>query len=224
MIIPSGKRLRLRQGGKSVVGDIPLVIEEDVSLTLSSNFSSLLDGGTGGLAKLLNFGGTLAEAATGGLIKFSSQFKQLGFQQWENTDPIAFTTTIGFYMGSTNKNSGKIEVYEPMIRLASLVLPSEGGKAKTLIAPGPPPEALISDKVSLRTISLEIGKILRIDNIIVKRAEPLFSNESDDEGYPISGKITLDINSLFTATVQMLQNRKFETIEDLNAYSITNGL
>ena len=43
----------------------------------------------------------------------------------------------------------------------------------------------------------------------MKRAEPTWSLETDSNGYPIWGKIALDINSLSTATTDMLDNRNF---------------
>lgn len=208
--VPQGKQIRIRRGTQDIAGGVPLIVEEDITLSLSSNFSPLLGGGD---TKMLNAIGGIAGHLSGGRFAFSGQFKQLGFQQWGGTDPLAFSVTLGFFMGSTEANDAKTEVYEPMIKLASLPLPEEGSGGN-LIGPGPSiTEAVIPGVVegtSNKIISLEIARILRIDSIIVKRAEPIFNNETDDKGYPISGKIQLDINSLFTASVQMLTNRNFE--------------
>jgi len=210
--IPKGKQLRIRQNNESIVGDIPLILEEDITITVSSNFSPLLAGGN---TKTINLLGQLSSSFTEGRVAFSGKFKQLGFQMWEGTDPIAFTASLGFYMGSTEANDAEIEVYRPMVKLASLVLPTEG-KGGNLIGPGPSVITAIKpnqkDKIVRgRIISIEIGRVLRINNIIIKRAEPMFNNETDENGFPISGKIQLDINSVFTATVEMLTNRDFDT-------------
>ena len=227
MTIPKGKTLRIRQNNKNITGDIPLVLEEDITLSLSSNFSPLFGGGD---TKILNVIGSLAREFSQGKIAFSGQFKQLGFQVWGGTDPIAFTATLGFYMGSTDANNARIEVYAPMIKLAGLPLPEEG-VAGNLIGPGPAiTSALggllgkITENTEQRIISLEIGKILRIGSIVVKRAEPTFSNEVDEFGYPISGKIQLDINSLFTATVEMLTKRNFQKAVKSSKGSKKKGL
>ena len=226
MLIPKGKQLRIRHDNQSITGDIPLVLEEDITLSLSSNFSPLFGGGD---TKALNVIGSLAREFTMGKIAFSGQFQQLGFQMWGGTDPIAFTATLGFYMGSTDANNARIEVYEPMIKLASLPLPEEG-RFGNLIGPGPAITTIlggllgkITENTEQRLISLEIGRILRIGSIIVKRAEPTFSNETDEFGYPISGKIQLDINSLFTATVEMLTDRNFQKAEK-SSKTVKKGL
>jgi len=208
VIVPKGKQLRIRQGKRDITGDIPLVLEEDITISLSSNFSPLFGGGD---TKALNVLGSLAREFSRGKIAFSGQFKQLGFQMWGGTDPLAFTATLGFYMGSTDANDARVEVYEPMIALSSLPLPEEG-RVGNLIGPGPSVTAALGKtrNTQQRIISLEIGKILRVSSIIVKRAEPTWSNETDENGYPVTGKIQLDINSLFTATVGMLQDRSFQ--------------
>jgi len=206
--IPEGKRLRLTVGSEPVASGIPLIIQNPITLSLTSTFSPLLGGGN---TKMLNVLGAAFAAVTKGKIAFSGQYEQLGFQQWESTDPLAFSTELNFYMGSTNLNDAKREVYDPMIEISKLVLPEGGGGAGTLIGPGPSVLS-VSDKVeySFRTIVIEIGRVLRINSIIIKKAEPTFSNETDENEYPIWGKLALDINSLSTATVGMLDNRGFE--------------
>lgn len=205
--IPEGKKVRLRQGGTSVTGNIPIILEEDITISLSSQFNALLDGGV--VSKL----GTLLGGLSRDLLNFgaSGQFKEMGFQIWEKTEPIRISgLNVGFYMGSTNLNSAYEEVYLPSLALMKLPLPDDSnitGSGIGLIPPGPSIlEALGGENVRTgRNISLEIGKVLRINKVIVEKAEPTFSQETDENGYPIWSKIVLDITSLFTATVQTLE-------------------
>jgi hypothetical protein len=203
--IPKGKQLKIFRAGKPI-SNIPFILEDDLSMTLSSKFDSLVGGGKGNL--LFNMLGSVSRDITG--FGFSTNFSQFGYQQWLGTDPLTMSPTLAFYMGSTDANSAYTEVYKPALTLMSLPLPEEASGGR-LIAPGPSvlaafgmDEKIAEDKI----ISLEIGNILRINRIIVTRAEPTWSNEVDDKGYPIWVKIQLDITSLSTATVQMLNNSR----------------
>ena len=205
--IPSGKILRLNLGGTSVTGNIPIVLEEDITLSLSSNFSPLMGGGNAN--KLAGILGSVSRDVLG--FGFSGQFKEMGFQMWTGTDPLGFSAQVGFYMGSTNVNDAKVEVYEPAISLMKLPLPDDSGSDGAgigLVAPGPSLLSILNKTAvskSTKLISMQIGKIIRVNSVIVKKAEPTFSTETDSNGYPIWAKIRLDISSTVTATVQLLK-------------------
>jgi len=237
MKIPSGKKLRILSRGTEITS-IPMILDDDVQLSLSSSFSPLL-GGSG--SKFLNLLSGIAQSMdiNDGIKRVvkTGQIKEFGFQIWERTDPISFTATISFFMGITDANNAKTEVYDPIMTLASLPLPTVDSDG-FLIAPGPSlvdaikgtseseepslvgnalnwiqsgldklglgNEFGLGQNVTIKRLSMEIGNYLRINPIIVKRAEPVFSLETDKEGWPIYGKVTLDIQSLFTATVETL--------------------
>ena len=80
--IPLGKILRLNMRGVSVTGDIPIVLEEDITLSLSSNFSPLMGGGAAN--KLITILGSASKDIFG--YGFSGIFKEMGFQMWTGTD------------------------------------------------------------------------------------------------------------------------------------------
>lgn len=203
--IPRGKQLKIFRAGKPI-SNIPFILEDELSLTLSSKFDSLVGGGQGNA--LFNMLGSLSRDLTD--FGFSTNFSQFGYQQWIGTEPITLSPTVAFYMGSTDVNSAYTEVYAPALTLISLPLPEEASGGR-LIAPGPSVlSAFGMDEKTAeeRIISLEVGNIIRINRIIITRAEPTWSNEVDDKGYPIWAKIQLDITSLSTATVQMLNNSK----------------
>jgi len=219
IVVPAGKKLLLHQGGEPIPEGVDCILEEDITLSLSSTFAPIVSGGLPTLYKLL------AQALNVFVgIDIPVGFKQLGYQLWQSTDPLSFSATIGFYMDTNAKK----DVYIPSIELMKLPLPSEiqdsalGG----LKAPGPTLFSLLEDfkgsdndgmlarvlssKDRLgrkKTLSLQIGQIIYLSNIIVKKAEPTFSIETDSNGYPIWSKIRLDISSVNMATTDMLDNR-----------------
>ena len=58
-----------------------------------------------------------------------------------------------------------------------------------------------------KIISVEVGKILYLQSAVIKSAEPIFSNETDENNYPIWSKVSLDIVSVMTATTRLLDDR-----------------
>ena len=66
--------------------------------------------------------------------------------------------------------------------------------------------------------SISIGKILYLDSVIIKKAEPTFSNDIDENGYPIWAKISLDISTTDIAYVEMLERQSNTSIQDSYLY------
>lgn len=217
IVIPRGKKIIISVDGSDIMKDgniangLSLTIDQEVSLGLSSSFSELFE--SKGSA-LLDVAGSVARDITRGRVAFSSQMKAFGFQYWRKSDPINVTFNLNFYMGKANAYDALREVVNPMMKLASLCLPSEGGTGGFLVAPGPSLLSLIderfNDSVRAKKINIIIGGITRLYNVIVKRAEPTFSKEVDTRGYPISGTINLEISTVFNATSNMLNVPKTE--------------
>ncbi len=200
--VPVGKELRINVNTHPVTNQ-KMIIEEDIAFSLSSTFNPLLGGGN---TKLVDLIGGLSKELTG--FGFSGQFKQMGIQIWEGTAPLSLKITVGFYLDKEKPN-GKIQVYEPAIALAKLPLPEEG-EFGNLIPPGPTILSAIKGEQTGkggRVISVEVGKILYLKSAIVKAAEPIFSNETDEDDYPIWSKVSLDIMSTMTATTTILDDR-----------------
>jgi len=197
---PIGKELRIFVNKESVV-DVPLIIETDITFPLSSQFEAIMGGGD---SKLLTIFGSLSKELFG--KGFSGQFKQLGARIWSKTEPLNMSLTVGFYIDKRNPDAYS-QVYEPTIKLAHLTLPTDDGVGGSLVAPGPTLISAIKGEKKGeggKFISIEIGKILRIDSAIVTKAEPTFSNEVDSYGYPIWSKINLEFGSIVSATTSML--------------------
>ena len=199
--VPIGKTIRINVNGKSVT-EVPMIIETDITFSLASGFEPIMGGGD---SKLLNIIGSFSKELFG--KGGSGQFKQLGMRLWTKTEPINMSVTIGFYMDKTNPNAYE-QVYKPTIQLAHLTLPEEGGLGGSLIAPGPTIWSSLSGQKTGedgKLISIEVGKVLRLESAIVMKAEPTFSSEVDEQGgYPIWSKVSLEFGSIQTATTMML--------------------
>lgn len=207
--IPEGKRVRFRRDGKEIPGTegATILLEEDVTITMGSDFSSVTsDSGSPKMLSLI--AGVLRDAGLGNIAGWAGgQFKQLGFQTWTGTRPMETSFTVNLHM----KTDAKKDVVEPALAIARLCLPTEGSGG-SLIAPGP--SILTALEGSARSEeSLEMGKILHcylgsyvLRNVIVKRAQPTFSKYIDDNGFPISAKVEVNVLTIFSATTQMLDS------------------
>ncbi|MFW6225382.1 MAG: hypothetical protein ACOC3V_00320 [bacterium] len=198
--IPKGKKLVINLNGSPLV-NVPLVLEEPITINLSSSFEPVFGGGD---TKIFDLIGSLSRDVLGNTAGFSGQFKQLSIQTWKGTDPVSLPSiTIGLYVDKTNVDAYN-QVYLPTKKLRELPLPDER-RSGNLIPPGPSLlEALGKKNSNWPTYSLRIGKILYLPQIIIKKAEPTYSNETDAEGYPIWAKVALDIQSISTATKKLM--------------------
>lgn len=214
-LIPEGRKIRIFKGGKPLTGlnGVPLILEDDFSFNLSSSFEQLWSGNEK-LSKLRNvisaaskdLGADFLQAATG-------VSKAQGYQIWSSTDPITFNLNLKFEMGSAKLYDARKEVYEPMITLASLSLPTlDPVLNNILVPPGPSIVAVAStyfenaDIPKDSLMSIEVGNMLRLNSVIVTKAEPTFSPHLDENDYPIKGVISLEIRTVDIAHVELLTN------------------
>lgn len=204
MNVPAGKKVFIKQGSSNVVG-VPLILTEDVTLNLSSNFESIFGGEGNSLVTLAS--GIAQDIGLGG---FSTVFKGQGFRVWKSTEPLSVNLTFTFHVGINEEYNPYTEVVLPAKKLASLALPGQGS-AGNLIPPGPSISSVFfpdASGVKGRILSVQIGNIVAIDNAVIEKAEPTFSKEMmrgfDGVEYPMSAKVNLDIKSVVIATTNML--------------------
>ena len=193
MIIPKGKQVRF--AGVSSIEDYTFVLEEDVTFSFNSNFDRLVGGSVAPAFTLL--GETLRDV-TEGAFGFSGQFKEFGFQQWTGTDPASVSFTIGLYM----KTNAYEDVILPAKELIKLPLPADASPNSSefgLIAPGPS----LSKAVISKGITCYIGNVA-LPLIVVKKVEPTVSKECDQNDYPIWIKLRIDIDTVWTATTDLI--------------------
>jgi hypothetical protein len=199
------------------IQEVPLILSNDIAITLSSNFTPFLAG------MELTKGVTGILSSISGLRNFigSGSFKQMGLQTWQSTEPIGLNIDIKLAM----KTNAKKDVFDPACLLMKLPLPSLASSGTGgLIPPGPTVYSAIADTVSdvtrgstnIGTVNgtfergtiygLYIGKTICLPQIVVKRVSPVFSTKTDTNGYPITCTLTIDIDSIYTATTVDIDN------------------
>lgn len=200
MKIPAGKKIIIRDKGQDIfekakLDGVEMILDTEITIDLSSTFEELL---SFNINKSLMVATSLVSSFTGFTV--SSQFKEMGYRMWTKTEPIKFSCSVTFHM----TYSGKKEVLEPMKVLMKLPLPTkaEKGEGFGLNPPGPSILTALEKGDSAEfehSYSLRCGAYY-FKSIIVEKAQPTFSTETDDEGFPIWGTIQLDVCSLYTAT------------------------
>jgi hypothetical protein len=204
--IPKGKEVVFQQGGGPISGteNSRAILNEDLTLSLSSSFSSLTESSAPSAFKAL--AGVLRDTGANKVAGFiGGEFKQLGFQVWTGTAPLSTTLSLKFSMDKDAKK----DVMEPILAITKLVLPSTGD-AGALIGPGPSilstfEEGKIGSFAKGKNLHCYIGNF-KISNIIVTRADPTFSKHTDQYGYPIWATLELSFTTVFSATVEMLDD------------------
>jgi hypothetical protein len=204
--IPKGKEVVFQQGGGPISGteNSRAILNEDLTLNFSSSFSSLTESSAPKAFKAL--AGVLRDTGANKVAGFiGGEFKQLGFQVWTGTEPLSTTLSLKFSMDKDAKK----DVMEPALAITKLVLPSTGDKG-ALIGPGPSvlstfEEGKIGSFAEGKNLHCYIGNF-KISNIIVTRAVPTFSKHTDQYGYPIWATLELSFTTIFSATVEMLDD------------------
>jgi hypothetical protein len=206
MIIPisKGKQVIFQQDGGPIDGteNARMILNEDLTLNFSSSYSSLSESSSPKAFKMI--AGVLSSTGSSGAAGLiGGEWKQLGFQTWTGTEPLSTTLSIRFSM----LNDAKTEVIDPMIALTKMVLPTETGAKGSLVGPGPSVLSAFEDSRlgKHKSIHCYIGNF-KISNIILTRAVPTFSKHTDQFGYPIWGTMELSFTTIFSATVEMLQD------------------
>jgi hypothetical protein len=199
--VPAGKRILFSgiTAAEKLIGSDgnPLcILDEDLTITINSNYESLLDASTN---SMVTAAVGFIQGATGiGNIPVS--FKQFGYQQWSGTDPIGLS--FGILLKSDSDAYAEVVVPAQIIMAMStpVIIDSLGG----LAAPGPNLyNALFNQKHF--GLSIDVGSA-HFDQCFIKNVEPTLSHEIDDRGYPIWCKLRLTVSTVFTANTNMIYN------------------
>jgi hypothetical protein len=198
MIIPKGKVITILKNGSDDImpSGVVLTLDTEVTLSLQSHFEQLIGNTTLKAGTVLS--GAI-KAFTGETV--SGSFKQAGYQIWTGTDPLtfAFSTTLNM------KTSALRDVFAPAKILMNLVLPEEAsGNGFGLNAPGPTIVDALGTKTNYsKQYSFRCG-IIYLPSIIITKAEPTFSDDVDEQGYPIWCTLQIEVSSVFTATTDLI--------------------
>lgn len=202
MVIPAGKTVDIYRETEDYVVDLHL--EDAVTIDLSSTFDSIVDNTPSTMLSMLG-------SVSGDLFGwgFSGAFKQTGLQIWKGTQPMSLSLALGLYM----KTDAYTDVIIPTKKLMQLPLPGEPVNGVGLEAPGPSVlEAFGGDDGQTQSttpgkqLSMRIGNIVHITRMLVKTAQPTFSEDVDSKGYPIWVKLKLEILTIYTATTKMVDD------------------
>lgn len=205
MIIPSGKVVTILVNSENVFSDAGIAnppimtIDTEITINLQSKFDYLLGSGVN---KLFGVFSGAAYSLSG--KSFTGQFKEMGYRFWNQTEPVQFSFETTFYM----KTSAKKDVFEPAKVLMKLPLPAVASKGEGfgLIAPGPSIlDALDIETKRGRQYSFRCGAFY-LPSVLFEKAEPTWSSDVDEEGYPIWCRIQMELSSLYTANTQMIDN------------------
>ena len=198
---PKGSLVEFRFNGDKILPDNPLVIEEDLTITLNSEFSPLFASGQSSAMSV--FGNVMGAFSS---FEFSGQFKQFGYQAWTKTDPASFSLMVTLSM----KTDATKDVLEPAKVLMKLPLPDDASARNDndwgrLVAPGPTLLDTLSEKTmkNSRKTSCKIGPF-SFPSVVIKRVEPTFSFLTDQNQIPIWCKLKIDVETVFTATSYMI--------------------
>lgn len=214
--VHQGKLVRFKQGGQLVKGteNAKFLLEEDVTITMQSQFSPLIKSESPAFLSVLSqqWRATTGNEKVSGFL--SGQWKQFGFQTWTSTQPLVTSITLTVSMNTNAKR----DVFDPVMALAKLCLPSDGGSGN-LIPPGPAILESLTEENANQPATDDEGSTLTagrqlhcylgnyiLRNIIVTTAQPTFSKSIDNFGYPISASIQLTISTIFSATTQMVDD------------------
>jgi hypothetical protein len=203
--IPKGKEVIFQRDGGPISGteNARILLNEDLTLNFSSSFNSLTESSSSKALKVS--AGVLRDTGASNVAGFvGGEFKQLGFQIWTGTEPLTTSLSLKFSM---NKDA-KTDVMEPVMAITKLVLPSVGDKG-ALIGPGPSilstfEEGKVGKIGKSKSLHCYIGNF-KISNIVVTRAVPTFSKHTDQYGYPIWASMELSFSTIFSATIEMLE-------------------
>lgn len=237
--IPSGKKVKffLEKDGKKInlfSGENDyLVIDEDINISISSDFKPLISGPiTNNAIQALG-----QEAARIFSAGFSGYFKEMTYQIWSGSQPIkvSFTTSI------FSDKDAKKEVWNKVKKILKLPLPFELRISNTesrdvwgnerrgigLLGPGPTLGSVLQkafgeaarDIKKLAgfqseedtsgidgSIIVQMGPLIFKD-VIVTSVEPTFSKEIQKIGrhyYPISCRLSVSFESVYAAYQQAI--------------------
>ena len=226
--IPKYRTVSIEDSAGSITGDVPLIMDDDFSIKVSSKYGQLWESSPNNLMTLLASSFNVP----------SGQFALQGSQIWQSTDPLDLNINVNVEMDT----DPYYDVVYPSLTLMQTVLPSypdgsEGGvlgtiestiekhfnlKLKTLVPPGPNIQSFVRIMSSNRNSSAllaqrEGGKGLytvkigfaTFNNVIIKNVEPTYSkeysySESKRNYFPVSASLSIEMCTMEVATTNMI--------------------
>jgi hypothetical protein len=199
--IPEGKKVKFFIDSVPELATHTFFLEQDISVKLTSTYEQLVSAGIGKVGTAL----TDWINTSFDINLPSAGFKQLGFQQWTGTKPLAFNFEVKKFM----ENNAHDDVITPCKILMKLPVPTQTGDKGGLIAPGPTALDIIlkrGNKVANKNaLSIQLGSIY-IEDCVIQGVEATFSQETDQTGSPIWASLRIDCMTMFTANDKMIES------------------
>lgn len=181
----------------SVHGVVTCRLPEEVQLQLSSEWDSVLGGSD--FPKL----GLLAAEGVG----ISTRNEYSSAQVWSGNSPIEITLPLEFYA----EDNSKIEVVDPIVRLAKMALPRihnvkvEDKSIGLFVPPGP---RLFDQANSANDkISIQLGKFVTFTKVIMISVNPVFKTKDlANDGYPLRASCDVTFRTIFSLTGSAFQS------------------
>lgn len=194
--ILAGQLVKFDDGG-ALLSSYQYYLAEDVSLTLSSSFKPLVDGGSPSLFKMIaGVSNSLFN------VSFSGEYKELGFVIWDRTEPVQVSFSVDLVM-STN---ARVDVFDPLQALIKLPLPEDRGFPQGLVPPGPSILELLGKhdtNIGGQYLTIYLGGVV-MRRAILTSAVPTICRYTDDKDCPIYAKVSCTAQSSTIATKQLV--------------------
>lgn len=139
---------------------------------------------------------------------------RLGFQTYSSPKPVTISLNCSI-MAITNAWT---DVVNPIRRIQSLLLPTEGKGGFLTDYPGVDPLIALTGGYgktgkAYKDASVMIGNI-GFNHVIFKNVDATFSSEVDETGYPIQADVSLTFDTSFFATKNMLNDEIYGCTEN----------
>ena len=247
--VPEGREIIITANGKNIFSKLPnakdlhLIIDSGVSLSFDNHYTHLVEVKGQALLNLIS-----NSVKVNGVAPPTGQFSLQGIEIWESTDNVSFTIDAMLYM----VNSARSDVLIPSLLLTGLTLPGTSNKDKgiwgmSLVPPGPNIQKILQltgassqklqDEVTLLsvgtlldikseaasgTFDVQIGNYLTLQNVIITKIEPNYSEQLDEDLCPINCKLTIGFQTVEVATKDMI-NRILASIPSGSSYTVEEG-
>ena len=172
-----------------------------IQSTLASVFGAVLPEGS--------FISSAAQGIAGGMNA------HLGFKVFTEAEELTVSVSCSI-MAITDAWT---EVVDPVRRLQNLVLPDKNSVGMLENFPGPNPLVVLKDygiinessvSGTFRDYAVKIGN-LGFNHVVFTDVSPSFSTEVDQNGYPMSAKVTITFSTSYIATTNMINEELYMT-------------
>jgi len=184
----------LDSSGKKI---FPIVanLPERFNMEFSSNWEpSFARTSAGDLGSALLGGRVNAETINAGLSAsgFGNKIRSQTFQVWQDSSPMNFNVEMVFRAVTNSER----DIREKHLALLKLAAPSEliGG---VLRPPGPNIRNKAIDRSNSRSITLYIGKYLRLEDVVIKSVSSDVVCLFDNNGIPQAMTISIGVESFY---------------------------